>query len=319
MPNFEQDKEGYICEYQYPDPAVKQITWEGQGEKPPFRATTAWYVFYDEDTNLENGYVEYFDIEARAPKLLLESGKVPFRYLGLRLNRIRAQWLASRTARVELEYGLPAYKYGEDGWSREFNVTSRSIHVDRSRWGHHPGFIVGGLQDNSAYFGDLIGISDDGVAGCDIDESIGNYTMTTSFAPDHPLAINTINIRQRIAQYLDCINNEPFEGFAQLELRLGPGTSVRRDDEGTTTVTLNFMFSKNEAVNIPIYMQDNNGNTIQATKFFYKGGWDYIWTFTKEVQQDLGGIRMKIHQPFGAQVNYMYRDADFNRLIADLS
>ncbi|MDR2440012.1 MAG: hypothetical protein LBE12_11685, partial [Planctomycetaceae bacterium] len=125
-------------------------------------------------------------------------------------------------------------------------------------------------------YGGLIGVTDDGVEGVDIDTAVSTFSETVYF---YPWFITTSYVTF-LARAYGCVNSSPFRGFAVGEVRfLGASGSYR---SGDTAAELTFKFSVSpNATNIRV------GNITIPFKY----GWDYLWVRWAEMKQ--GNVTVK--------------------------
>lgn len=154
---------------------------------------------------------------------------------------------------------------GRVRYSREMDDVSRSI-----------SFEVAGSQSKmtqslstrggwSAYdtprnYGGLIGVTDDGVEGVDIDTAVSTFSETVKFYSWYL----TSSYIAFLARAYGCVNSAPFRGFEAGEVRFLGVSGAYRTGDYMFEMTFKFAVSPN-AWNIPI------GNMIIPFKY----GWDY--------------------------------------------
>ncbi len=155
------------------------------------------------------------------------------------------------------------------------------------------GWAAGGMYPRN--YGGLIGVTDDGVEGVDIDTAVSTFTETAYFYP----WFLTSNYVAFLSRAYGCVNNMPFRGFAEGEVRfLGASGAYRRGDKAIE-LTFKFAVSPN-AWNIQI------GNMLIPFKY----GWDYLWVRWADMKR--GGVTVKV--PIEAYVEQVYYGMNFGLL-----
>jgi hypothetical protein len=141
-------------------------------------------------------------------------------------------------------------------------------------------------------YGGLIGVTDDGVEGVDIDTVVSTFSETVYF---YPWFLTTSYIAF-LARAYGCVNNMPFRGFAPGEVRfLGTSGAYRQGDKAAE-LTFKFAVSPN-AQNIRV-----GDMTIP-----FKYGWDYLWVRWADMKQD--NVTVKV--PIEAYVEQVYQGLNF--------
>jgi hypothetical protein len=144
-------------------------------------------------------------------------------------------------------------------------------------------------------YGGLIGVTDDGVEGVDIDTAVSTFSETVYF---YPWFLTTSYIAF-LARAYGCVNTSPFRGFAVGEVRfLGASGSYRSGDKAAE-LTFKFAVSPN-ATNIRI------GNMTIPFKY----GWDYLWVRWADMKY--GNVTVKV--PIEAYVEKVYQGLNFYSL-----
>ncbi|GEM_PF-3058693 len=155
------------------------------------------------------------------------------------------------------------------------------------------GFAAGGMTPRN--YGGLIGVTDDGVEGVDIDTAVSTFTESVYFYP----WFLTSNYVAFLARAYGRVNNAPFRGFDVGEVRfLGASGGCRRGDKAVE-LTFKFAVSPN-ATNIRI------GNIYIP----YKYGWDYLWVRWADMKYN--GVTVKV--PIEAYVEQVYYGMNFGML-----
>ena len=155
------------------------------------------------------------------------------------------------------------------------------------------GFAAGGMTPRN--YGGLIGVTDDGVEGVDIDTAVSTFTESVYFYP----WFLTSNYVAFLSRAYGRVNNAPFRGFDIGEVRfLGASGGCRRGDKAVE-LTFKFAVSPN-AQNIWI------GNIYVPFKF----GWDYLWVRWADMKY--GGVTVKV--PIEAYVEQIYYGMNFGSL-----
>ena len=155
------------------------------------------------------------------------------------------------------------------------------------------GWSSGGMPPRN--YGGLIGVTNDGVEGVDIDTAVSTFSETVYFHP----AMLTSGFIGFLTRSYGCVNSVPFKGFDVGEVRfLGATGSYRQGDRG---VEMSFKFAVSpNAWNIRI------GNILVPFKY----GWDYLWVRWADMEVD--GVTVKV--PIEAYVEMVYRGMNFYNL-----
>ncbi|MDR0390453.1 MAG: hypothetical protein LBH59_00985 [Planctomycetaceae bacterium] len=141
-------------------------------------------------------------------------------------------------------------------------------------------------------YGGLIGVTDDGVDGVDIDTAVSTFSETVFF---YPWFITSAYVAFLTRAY-GHVNMTPFRGFDIGEVRfLGASGSYRYGDTAVE-ITFKFAVSPN-AINIPI------GEMIIPFKY----GWDYLWIRWAEVNRN--NVAVKV--PIEAYIEQVYPGLNF--------
>jgi len=155
------------------------------------------------------------------------------------------------------------------------------------------GWAAGGMSPRN--YGGLIGVTDDGVEGVDIDTAVSTFAETVYFYP----WFLTSSYVAFLARAYGCMNNSPFRGFAMGEVRfLGASGSYRAGDK-FAEMTFKFAVSPN-AWNIRV-----GSMTIP-----FKYGWDYLWVRWADMK--MGSATVKV--PIEAYVERVYQGLNFYSL-----
>ena len=155
------------------------------------------------------------------------------------------------------------------------------------------GWATGGMYPRN--YGGLIGVTDDGVEGVDIDTAVSTSSETAYFYP----WFLTSSYVAFLSRAYGCVNNAPFRGFSDGEVRfLGASGSYRRGDKAVE-MTYKFAVSPN-AWNI----------RIGSMNIPFKYGWDYLWVRWADMKQS--GVTVKI--PIEAYVEQVYTGMNFGSL-----
>ena len=157
---------------------------------------------------------------------------------------------------------------------------------------------VGGWAANGMTprnYGGLIGVTDDGVEGVDIDTAVSTFAETIYLYP----WFLTSSYVAFLGRAYGCINNSSFRGFDVGEVRfLGASGSYRAGDK-FAEMTFKFAVSPN-ARNIRI-----GSMTIP-----FKYGWDYLWVRWADMK--VGSVTVKV--PIEAYVERVYQPLNFYSL-----
>jgi hypothetical protein len=159
--------------------------------------------------------------------------------------------------------------------------------------GTRSAFAANGMSPRN--YGGLIGVTDDGVEGVDIDTAVSTFSETVYF---YPWFLTTSYVAF-LARAYGCVNSSPFRGFAVGEVRfLGASGSYRSGDQAAE-LTFKFAVSPN-ATNIRI------GNMTIPFKY----GWDYLWVRWADMKY--GNVTVKV--PIEAYVEKVYQGLNFYSL-----
>ncbi|MDR2761353.1 MAG: hypothetical protein LBB88_01975 [Planctomycetaceae bacterium] len=141
-------------------------------------------------------------------------------------------------------------------------------------------------------YGGLIGVTDDGVEGVDIDTAVSTFSETVYFYP----WFLTSSYVAFLARAYGHVNMTPFRGFDIGEVRfLGANGSYRYGD---TAVELTFKFAVSpNAMNIQI------GEIVIPFKY----GWDYLWIRWADVKRN----NVSVKTPIEAYVEQVYPGLNF--------
>ncbi|MDR1923588.1 MAG: hypothetical protein LBQ66_04360 [Planctomycetaceae bacterium] len=144
-------------------------------------------------------------------------------------------------------------------------------------------------------YGGLIGVTDDGVEGVDVDVSASMFTETHYFNPDF-LTADFVVMLNKLYGY---INHKPWRGYEECEVRFMGITGQWRADDVLAELTFKFAVSLNKS---NFYVGD--------IKIARKYGWDYLWTRWQNVEEN--GIIIK--KPIEAYCEAVYESIDFRVL-----
>ena len=157
---------------------------------------------------------------------------------------------------------------------------------------------VGGWAANGMTprnYGGLIGVTDDGVEGVDIDTAVSTFAETIYLYP----WFLTSSYIAFLARAYGCINNTPFRGFATGEVRfLGASGSYRAGDK-FAELTFKFAVSPNA-----------QGIRVGSMTIPFKYGWDYLWVRWADMK--MGNVTVKV--PIEAYVERVYQPLNFYSL-----
>jgi hypothetical protein len=141
-------------------------------------------------------------------------------------------------------------------------------------------------------YGGLIGVTDDGVEGVDIDTAVSTFSETVNF---YPWFLTSYYIAF-LARAYGHVNITPFRGFDAGEVRfLGANGSYRYGDK-IVEMTFKFAVSPN-AIDIRI------GDIVIPFKY----GWDYLWIRWADMKQN--DVTVKV--PIEAYVEKVYPGLNF--------
>jgi len=162
-----------------------------------------------------------------------------------------------------------------------FEVSCTQQHITnsirtRGRWG-----------PAARNYGGLIGVTDDGVEGVDIDAAVGSFTLSRFF---HPVVVTP-----SFVQYLTCacgrVNNMPWKGYDVGEVRFIGATGGFRRDASACEITYKFAASPN------VY-----GIQIGDISVPFKYGWDYLWVRYADVFEN----NVTLKKPIAVYVEQVY-------------
>lgn len=245
------------------------------------------------------------DTEARDAVL----GEAPLVYGSLRRDDVRVEELRGRVGHWLAEVSYISADIAEpvtgDQW---FSMSSRveTTRITRSRE------TVGTFApsgETAVDYGNLIGVTPDGVDGVDIQVPIYSFTVDKYLAPNIGADANYI---RDITRLIATVNKDPFSVrtamdetgstivFEPHEVLLLGASAGRRGDQ-----PWEFRFEFAASPNI-------DDLDISGIAGIVKRGWDYLWlryeTFEDSAQ------RVLLRKPIAAYVEQVYGEGDFNRL-----
>jgi hypothetical protein len=144
-------------------------------------------------------------------------------------------------------------------------------------------------------YGGLIGVTDDGVEGVDIDTAVSTFSETIYF---YPWFLTTSYVAF-LARAYGCVNMSPFRGFEVGEVRFLGASGNYRNGDKAAELTFKFAVSPN-AQNIRI------GSMVIPFKY----GWDYLWI--RWANMKYGNVNVKV--PVEAYVEKVYQGLNFYSL-----
>jgi hypothetical protein len=144
-------------------------------------------------------------------------------------------------------------------------------------------------------YGGLIGVTDDGVEGVDIDTAVSTFSETVYF---YPWFLTSAYVAFLTRAY-GCVNTSPFRGFDVGEVRFLGVTGSYRSGDKAAELTFKFAVSPN-ATNIRV------GNMVIPFKY----GWDYLWVRWADMKY--GNVTVKV--PIEAYVEKVYQGLNFYNL-----
>ena len=144
-------------------------------------------------------------------------------------------------------------------------------------------------------YGGLIGVTNDGVEGVDIDTAVSTFCETVYFYP----WFLTSRYVAFLTRAYGCVNSAPFRGFDVGEVRFLGASGGHRQGDKAAEMTFKFAVSQN-AWNIHV------GNMTIPFKY----GWDYLWVRWAELKR--GNVTVKT--PVEAYVEKVYQGLNFNSL-----
>jgi len=176
--------------------------------------------------------------------------------------------------------------------SFSFEVSGAQTKVTHSL-GTRGGWAANGMTPRN--YGGLIGVTNDGVEGVDIDTAVSTFSLTLGLPPE----MLTTGYVSFLLRAYGRINNVPFKGFNVGEVRfLGASGSYRFGDQDVE-MTYKFAVSPNAT-----------GIRIGNITIPFKYGWDYLWV--RWADMEMSGVTVKI--PIEAYVEKVYDDLNFYRL-----
>lgn len=147
-------------------------------------------------------------------------------------------------------------------------------------------------------FKGAIGVTENGVEGCDITIPVCNFKLTMIKARAEVTRDYLIDV----ARLTGTVNDENFQGFDSGEvLLMGVSASERNQDDWE------FTFSFAVALPAP----DDDPILIDGVEIV-KNGWEYLWVLYKDVKDTTAHTIVK--RPLAAYVEQVYRSADFAKL-----
>jgi hypothetical protein len=180
----------------------------------------------------------------------------------------------------------------QDVPSYSFDVTALQTKMTCSL-GTRASYAVNGRTPRD--YGGLIGVTDDGVEGVDLDVAAAVFSETMYFSPD----VMTADYIAFITGAYGCVNSVPWRGFNAGEVRFLGATGNWREDEYQAELTFRFAVSLNES-----------NFRVGDIPIEFKYGWDYLWVRQQNV--DRNGITVKY--PVEAYIEQVYRYLDFRTL-----
>ncbi len=189
-------------------------------------------------------------------------------------------------------------RYAIEALENEFN-RSVSFEVSGSQTkmtcslGTRGGWAANGMSPRN--YGGLIGVTNDGVEGVDIDTAVSTFCETAYFYP----WFLTSSYVAFLTRAYGCVNSSPFRGFSVGEVRfLGASGGYKQGDKAAE-MTFKFAVSPN-AWNVRV-----GSMTIP-----FKYGWDYLWVRWADLKR--GNVTVKI--PIEAYVEKVYQGLNFYSL-----
>jgi hypothetical protein len=188
-------------------------------------------------------------------------------------------------------------------WKLSWDMTGGTAHVtqsqqqmgsggDRAFWG----------ADSHPNFQGAIGVSEQGVAGCDIHDPEFQWHETRQIPRAIACSFGYIRTLRSLAKPAHT-NAAPFRGCAAGEvLFLGAKGDISSKDPRFMEVTFNFAASENKA-----------GIVIGNCDPVDKGGWEYLWVLYHETQDT--AAKYKIRKPVAVYVERVYDPGDFDTLL----
>lgn len=142
----------------------------------------------------------------------------------------------------------------------------------------------------------LIGVSVNGVEGCDI------YAGKCEFQISRRFSSVSYGWFQRIMASVATTNKKPFQGGSPGEvLFLGADGGMQPGNAAPWSISGRYAYSKNR-VAVPV------GDEIT---FDFVGGWEYLWAFYEKTTQTIGGEQFEIQRPKWAYREQVYEETDF--------
>lgn len=145
----------------------------------------------------------------------------------------------------------------------------------------------------SVNFRGAINVTSDGVEGVEIEVPVFTFSLTISI----PTSLFTTSYQASVARITKSINNSTWRGFAPKEVRFD-GMSVSGTFGERTSMTYRFSVSPNA-----------DGLQIGDITGITKAGWDYLWCYYWEVEDD--DSKFLIKKPLQVNVNQVYPLANF--------
>ena len=176
--------------------------------------------------------------------------------------------------------------------SLSFEVSGTQTKITNSL-GTRGGWAANGMTPRN--YGGLVGVTNDGVEGVDIDTAVSTFSETIYLNP----VMLTSGFVSFLSRAYGRVNIVPFKGFDSGEVRfLGASGSYRYGDQGIE-MTYKFAVSPN-AWNIRI------GNMTIPFKY----GWDYLWV--RWADMEISNVTVKV--PIEAYVEQVYQPLNFYSL-----
>jgi hypothetical protein len=144
-------------------------------------------------------------------------------------------------------------------------------------------------------YGGLIGVTDDGVEGVDVDVPTSGFSETRFFYPE----VMTAGFIAFLTGACGCVNDRPWHGFEEGEVRFLGVSGDWREGEELAGLTFRFAVSLNE-----------RDIQIGEMTIPFKYGWDYLWI--RWQNQERHGVTVRV--PVEAFVEEVYHSMDFRQL-----
>jgi hypothetical protein len=293
----EQDEDGYFTGhvvYGNPDHKGPSDKMQGTGHVPAYGAR--WSESYNNGIHVASAAEDVFELRGYSSAFdALKSLKAA--YYNKYVKEISVEEDSdgadkTYTGRIRRNEEVEEPDDDNDKHSISFEVSGSQTKRTHSL-GTVGGWAANGMSPRN--YGGLIGVTDDGVEGVDIDTAVSTFSETVYLYP----WFLTSSYIAFLARAYGCINNSPFRGFSVGEVRfLGASGSYRAGDK-FAEMTYKFAVSPNA-----------QGIRIGSMTIPFKYGWEYLWVRWADMK--VGSVTVKV--PIEAYVERVYQPLNFYSL-----